>query len=175
MRNGAERRIAVASSAAQPTSSNRQKCSAGGSFVADRADLNTDICASSWSSVSVGIESQPSPILAALAMAASTCAPIMMGGRGARSGRGAMAAPLNCQWRPECATRSSLHSRRMISTASVNRLAWAHRISGTPRADSRVRRVFLPAYLTRPGAALTSVHSPRDALKGLGPGREQYA
>jgi hypothetical protein len=41
-------------------------------------------------------------------------------------------------------------------------------------AFARCQRVF-PAYLTRPGAALTSVHSPRCALKGLGPGREQYA
>ncbi len=33
----------------------------------------------------------------------------------------------------------------------------------------------LPAYLTRPGAALTSVHSPRGARKGLDPGRERCA
>jgi hypothetical protein len=78
----------------------------------------------------VGTESQPSPILAALAMAAPTCAPIMMGGRGACRGRGAMVASLNCQWRPECVTRSSLHSRRMISTASVNRLTRSD--MGTP-------------------------------------------
>ena len=130
MRNGVDRRIAVSSSTAQPTSSIRQKCSAGGSFAADRLDLNADICASTWSSVDVGTESQPSPSLAALAMAASTWAPIMMGGRGACSGRGAMVASLNCQWRPEWVTRSYLHSRRMISTASMNRLTRSD--MGTP-------------------------------------------
>ena len=84
------RRTAVSSSAAQPTSSNRQICSAGGSFAAVRADLNMDICAASWSSVGIGTTSHPSPILPALAMAASTWAPTMIGGRGdCGSGRGA--------------------------------------------------------------------------------------
>jgi hypothetical protein len=60
-RNGAVRRTAVSSSAAQPTSSNRQKCSAGISFAAARADLKTDICPAGWSSVGIGTTSHPSP------------------------------------------------------------------------------------------------------------------
>jgi hypothetical protein len=53
--------------------------------------------------------------------------------------------------------------------------------SAMPRAPAILQYAFvrcqhvLLAYFMRRGAALMSVHSPRDELKGLDPGREQYA
>jgi hypothetical protein len=71
---------------------------------------------------------------------------------------GTIASP----WRDDVAAGCAIQSA-MLRAPAILHCAFA-----------RCRHV-LPAYLTRPGAALTSVHSPRGALKGLDPGREQCA
>ena len=97
-------------------------CGEGGSLAAERADLNSAICGLTWSSVGIGTSSQPSPVVAARLMAASTWAPMMMGGRGCCIGRGRMVALVNCQCRPWWVTLSPLQSLAMISTPSLKRL-----------------------------------------------------
>jgi len=66
------------------------------------------------------------------------------------------------------APRYDAARRSAIQSATLRAPAILH------YAFARCQRV-LPAWLTRPGAALTSVHSPPGVLKALDPGHEQCA
>ena len=99
-RNGAARRMAVASSGAHATSIKRQTCRLGGRPAAARASAKAAACAANSSTVGTGTTIQPSAMRAARAIPAGTWEPTRIGGRGRWSGRGRMLTPSSCQWRP---------------------------------------------------------------------------